>query len=128
MIKVLYINDDPAVALLEEAFEKASVEVEIMVAERIRVAKSYFLEGRVFDAIFMDFKLDCGETAISNGLMKLALEKGFGVGKKPLIAYSQGHNHQLLEAGCSDACRWYDVEALVYKLFYNLEYKKGETR
>ncbi|MEK7151755.1 MAG: hypothetical protein AAB784_03545 [Patescibacteria group bacterium] len=117
MIRVLYINDEPAVALLEEAFEQAGIEVEITVAERIRVAKSYFLEGRVFDAIFIDFKLDCGETAISSGLIKLAHEKGFGIGKKPLIAYSQGHNRQLLEAGCSDSCRWYDLDVLVCKLF-----------
>jgi NAD(P)H-flavin reductase len=117
MIRILYINDDPAQLLLEEAFEKAGIEVEITVAERIRVAKSYFQEGRVFDAVFMDFKLDCGETAISSGLVKLCLEKGFGEGKKPLIAYSQGHNDQLMAVGCSHSCRWFDLDELVCKFF-----------
>ncbi len=117
MIRILYINDDPAEALLEEAFEKLGITIELTVAEDVSNARKQLAQAEKFDTIFMDYELGGGQTAISSGLMRLALEKGFGAEKKPLIAYSQGYNSELLRDGCSHSCVWYNLDELVCQLF-----------
>ena len=117
MIRVLYINDDPQELLIKEAFESIGIRIELTVARTSQEAKKFLKNAAKFDTVFMDYKLDGYETAVSSGLVKLCLENGFGVGKKPLIAYSQGHNDALMEAGCTHSCGWFDLDVLICKLF-----------
>ena len=110
-MKVLYINDDPVEFLLAEAFKKANVEAEIVIAKTINKAREYLPQANDFRVVFMDFNMGCGQTTVSSGLVSEFVNAGF----KMIVANSRSSrfNEWLKEAGCSHLCEPDDFEFFV---------------
>ena len=110
-MKILYINDDPVEGLLAEAFKKAKVEAEIMVAKTIEKAREYLSQADDFRVVFMDFDMGRGQTTVSSGLVQDFVNAGF----KMIVANSRSSrsNEWLKEAGCTHVCEPNDFEFFV---------------
>ena len=107
-MKILYVNDDPVVGILERALRNASLEAEVVVVKTEKEAREYLARADEIDLVLMDYDLGCGvpklHGTVASGLVQAFIEAGFGVGKKPLVANSRTNNQDLMEAGCSHEC------------------------
>ena len=105
VVRVLYIDDNPAKSVLKELFEDAGFQPEIKVIysfEDIMGLASIVAEYRDFDVAFLDFNL-FGRNSLELGLVQALNDIGFRKGEKPLVACSMDSdsNKELIKAGCT---------------------------
>ncbi len=131
-MRILYVNDAPVPHTLKVEFkEGAGIDLDIakdlVIARHIKDAEKLLPEAETFDLVLMDYEM-YGQNTVDTGLVQKFVERGFGVGKKMLIANSRAWNKKLMRAGCSHECSPNDFKKFAREHFSEGDISGTETK